>query len=221
MLLLTLVLVHVTPPRQEANAIVIEIAKIIQEGVKKVIKAVDLMVQRLQNNTIWLQNAQKVIENGLSELKLNEIAQWMDKHKKLFGEYYDELWKVKNALQAYQRIRNILAKQERIITDYQRAWNMISRDDHFTPQEIYYISKVYTGILKQTAVNLDQIMLVINSFKTQMSDAKRMEIINQANGRVDQNYNDLHRFNQQNYRLSLNRSKSQQEIETIKKLYGL
>jgi hypothetical protein len=220
-LLLTAVLVHTTPPHQEANAVVIAIAKIIKEGVKKVIKAVDLMVQRLQNKTIWLQNAQKVLENGLSELKLNEIAQWTEKHRKLFGEYYDELWKVKNALQAYQRIRALLEKQERIVTDYQRAWGIVSRDDHFTPEEIYYMAKVYTGILKQTAINLDQIMMVINSFKTQMSDAKRMEIIGKASAEVDQNYSDLRRFNQQNYMLSLNRAKSAQEVETIKRLYGL
>jgi hypothetical protein len=48
-------------PTQEAKA-AIAIAKIIKEAVKKVIKAVDLMIQRLQNKTIWLQNAQKVLE---------------------------------------------------------------------------------------------------------------------------------------------------------------
>jgi len=221
MLLLTAVLVHTTPPRQEANAVVIAIAKIIQEGVKKVIKAVDLMVQRLQNKTIWLQNAQKVLENGLSELKLNEIAQWTEKHRKLFGEYYDELWKVKNALQAYQRIRSLLAKQERIVNDYQRAWRIISGDHHFTPEEIYYMARVYTGILKQTAMNLDQIMMVINSFKTQMTDAKRMELITKAGKQIDQNYDDLRAFNAQNAQLSLNRARSEHEIETVKKLYGL
>ncbi|RZJ37490.1 MAG: conjugal transfer protein TraI, partial [Chryseobacterium sp.] len=37
----------------------IAVLEVIKAGVKKVIKAVDLKVQRLQNETIWLQNAQK------------------------------------------------------------------------------------------------------------------------------------------------------------------
>ena len=50
------------------------ITLIIKEGIKKVIVAVDLKIQRLQTKTIWLQNAQKVIENAMSKLKLNQIT---------------------------------------------------------------------------------------------------------------------------------------------------
>ena len=37
------------------------ITLIIKEGITKVIVAVDLKIQRLQNETIWLQNAQKTL----------------------------------------------------------------------------------------------------------------------------------------------------------------
>ena len=50
------------------------ISVIIKEGIKKVIVAVDLKIQRLQNKTIWLQNAQKTIENTMSKLKLDQIS---------------------------------------------------------------------------------------------------------------------------------------------------
>src|SRR5690606_24981124 len=47
----------------------IGLAEVIRAGIKRVVRAVDLKVQRLQNRTIWLQNAQKVLENSLSRLK--------------------------------------------------------------------------------------------------------------------------------------------------------
>jgi hypothetical protein len=141
MLLLTAVLVHTTPPKQDAQA-AIAIAKIIKEGVKKVIKAVDLMIQRLQNKTIWLQNAQKVLENALSDLKLKEIAEWTEKHRKLFADYYEELWRVKNALTAFQRIRQAMNRQAQIVEDYKRAWSLVNKDKHFTPAELDYMAKV-------------------------------------------------------------------------------
>jgi hypothetical protein len=207
-------------PTQEAAA-VIPIAKIIKEGVKKVIKAVDLMIQRLQNKTIWLQNAQKVLENKLNELKLKEIAEWTEKHRKLYKEYYDELWKVRNTIASYQRIKQILERQVRLVDEYKRVWGIVQRDEHFSKSELEYMYRVYTGILNQSIRNLDQIMVVVNSFKTQMSDAKRLEIIETCGEDIERNYYDLKEFNTQNIQLSLSRAKDEHEIETVKRMYGL
>ena len=52
-----------------------DIFSIIKAGVKKAIVAIDLKIQRLQNKTIWLQNAEKILENKMSELKSPQI--WM------------------------------------------------------------------------------------------------------------------------------------------------
>jgi hypothetical protein len=207
-------------PTQEAGA-VIPIAKIIKEGVKKVIKAVDLMIQRLQNKTIWLQNAQKVLENKLNELKLKEIADWTEKHRKLYKEYYDELWKVRNTIASYQRIKQVLERQVKLVDEYKRVWGIVQRDDHFSKSELEYMYRVYTGILNQSIRNLDQIMVVVNSFKTQMSDAKRLEIIETCGEDIERNYYDLKEFNTQNIQLSISRAKDEHEIEIVKRLYGL
>lgn len=217
---LGLVVILVSQPRAEVNA-AIPIALIIKEAVKKVIKAVDLMVQRLQNKTIWLQNAQKVLENKLNELKLTEIAEWTEKHRKLYQDYYEELWKVKNTIAAYKRVRQLMDQQVNIVDEYRRCWNIVQRDDHFTKEELEYMGKVYLGIMEESVKNLDQVLLVINSFKTQMSDGKRLEIIERAADEIDQNYSDLKQFNTQNMLLSLNRAKDANEIDVVKKLYGL
>lgn len=217
---LGLAVVLVMQPCAEADA-AIPIAKIIKEGVKKVIKAVDLMIQRLQNKTIWLQNAQKVLENKLNELKLTEIAEWTEKHRKLYQDYYEELWKVKNTIAMYQRVRQVMDKQVRIVDEYRKCWNIVQNDEHFTKDEIQYMSKVYSGIMDESVKNLDQVLVVINSFKTQMSDGKRLEIIEAAANEIDQNYFDLKQFNTQNMLLSLNRAKDANEIDVVKKLYGL
>jgi hypothetical protein len=98
---------------------------------------------------------------------------------------------------------------------------MVNQDKHFTRSEIDYMYAVYTGILNESLYNLDEIMLVINSYKTQMSDAKRLEIINKAGDAIDKNYQDLQQFNNQNIRLSMSRAKDEHEIEAVRKLYGL
>ncbi|MGV8094847.1 MAG: hypothetical protein AB2L24_23595 [Mangrovibacterium sp.] len=206
-------------PAQKANAI--PIAEIIKEGVKRVIKAVDLQIQRMQNKTIWLQNAQKTLENALSKLKLEEISGWTEKQKEQYRKYYEELARVKAIISYYQRIRVITQKQVRLVSEYDRAWQLIRQDEHFTATEINYMEKVYSGILEESLKNMDQIMLIIRSFATTMSDARRMELIGNAADQVDVNYDDLTRFNRQNMLLSLQRAKSAREVYVVKNLYGL
>lgn len=209
-----------TMPQQEAHA-AIPILAIIKEGIKKVIKAVDLMVQRLQNKTIWLQNAQKTLENKLSQLKLKEIAEWTERQRQLYKEYYDELWKVRNAIAMYERIRQILQRQVLLVDEYKRTWDLLRVDKHFSKQELEYMYKVYTGILNASLDNIDQLLLITNSLKTQMTDAKRLEIIDNAGESIEANYVDLKRFNAQNARLSLSRAKDEHELEVLRKIYGI
>jgi hypothetical protein len=197
------------------------IALIIKQGIIKVIKAVDLKIQRLQNQTIWLQNAQKVVENTMSKVKLDEITNWVEKQRMLYKDYFDELWKVKSTISYYHRIREITEKQVRLVEEYKRAWALSKQDKHFTADELSYIGNVYSGILDESVKNLDQLFLVINSFSTQMNDAKRLEIINSAADQVEINYNDLTAFNQQNILLSMQRAKDKREVEVIKQLYGI
>ena len=210
-----------TPARPSETVVAFPIIELIKEAVKKVIKAIDLRIQRLQNKTIWLQNAQKKLENTLSKIKLGEISKWTQKQKELYKNYYDELSKVKSIITSYQRIRDITQKQVRLVQDYERAWSLLRQDDHFNADELDYMQKVYAGILDESMKNIDQIFLVLGSFTTQMSDAKRLEIINSAADKIDANYDDLSLFNRQNILLSLQRAKTINDVNAIKKFYGI
>lgn len=197
------------------------IVEVIKAGVKKVIKAVDLKVQRLQNETIWLQNAQKVIENQLSKFKLTEISDWTERQKELYADYYKKLWEVKSLISTYKRIKDLAETQAAIVQEYKWAIGLFHKDKHFTADELLHMEEVYRGILDASIRNLDQVFVVINSFKTQMSDAKRLELIAAAADQMDQNYADLKQFNQQNITLSIQRAKSAFEVKTLKQLYEL
>lgn len=197
------------------------IAEIIKAGIKKVIVAVDLKIQKLQNKTIWLQNAQKTLENVLSKTKLTEISGWVEKQRKLYADYFQELKKVKHALSYYHRIRDIIEDQVAMVKEYKAAWALFRQDRNFTAAELEYMSEVYTGMLGESVKAIDQLLMVVNAFTTQMSDAARMQIINTAADEMEKGFMDLKEFNNQNKFLSLQRAATRGEIEYIKKLYGL
>ena len=198
----------------------VPVLEIIRDGIKKVIVAVDLKIQRLQNETIWLQNAQKTIENAMSKLHLTEITDWVEQQHKLYDDYFQELWKVK-AVTYYQRVKDIIETQVAMINEYRGTWSLFRQDNNFTDDELGFIYKVYTGMMEESLKNIDQLYLVINAFATQMSDAKRLELINAAADKVEQGYMDMKEFNNQNKVISLQRASEKGEIEYVKKLYGL
>lgn len=210
-----------TSARPAEKVAVLPILEIVKAVTKKVIKAIDLRIQRLQNKTIWLQNAQKQVENVLSKLKLDEISDWTQKQKDLYKGYYEELAKVKSIITYYQRIREITKKQTQLVQEYERAWNLLKQDTHFKDSEIQYMERVYTGILEESVKNIDQIFLILDSFATQMSDLKRLEIINKAADQIDGNYDDLTMFSQQNILLSLQRAKTEADVKQVKQFYGI
>lgn len=205
-------------PTQKAHAVWWWVVK---AAIKKAILAADLAIQKQQNKVIWLQNAQKTIENAMSKLKLNEISEWTEKQRAQYKAYFDELNKVKSIITYYKRIKEIGKKQVQLVDEYKRAWRLIRQDKNFTADELTYIGRVYQGILDETTSNIEQLTLVVNSFATSMSDEKRLEIMGDAADKIDQVYADLKRFNNENYLLSLSRAKGRIEIEQLKFMYGI
>lgn len=213
--LLTLMLLAPSQPAQAG------IYEIIKAAVVKAIKAADLKIQRLQNKTIWLQNAQKQLENALSKLKLDEISQWTEKQRKQYDEYFQELWKIKNAISTWQKVKDILARQLQLVEEYKRAWNLLRQDRHFTAQEIQQMYRVYSGILDESLKNIDQLILVASAMRTQMTDGERLEMIDAAGRKLETNLSDLRRFSDRNFKISLSRAVSEQDASLIRKIYGL
>jgi hypothetical protein len=195
--------------------------EIVRQAIIAAIKAADLAVQRLQNKTIWLQTAQKNLENVLSKVKLDEITDWTKKHKDQYQQYFDELKAVKDAISTYKKVKEIIDEQKQLVNEYKVAFSRFKQDKHFTADEITYIAKVYTGIMNESVDNLDQLFLVINAFNTEMSDGKRLAIIGNVVSHIDTNLNDLREFNRQCIQLSLQRSKDEQELKTMRLFYGI
>jgi len=209
-----------TAPAGTAQA-AIPWAQIIKEAIKRVVKAVDLLIQRRQNAVIRLQNAQKALENTMAKLKLDEITDWVKKQRDLYKEYYDELKKVKAVIAYYFRVKEVAQKQVLILDEYQRAWTLFQKDRHFTAAELYYMQRVYEGMLDETSKNVDLLTLVVKSFSTQMSDAKRLEIIDRAATQADKVYDELSSFTHENKLLSLSRANSEFDAKVVRELYGI
>jgi hypothetical protein len=198
-----------------------QLIDLIQQALIAAIKAADIAVQQVQNYTLDLQNAQKAIENDLSQLNLGEIGDWEKQTKDIYSEYFDELKKVKTAITYFHEITGIIAQQSQLVSEYKQAFALIKKDNHFSASEVTYMGNVYSGIIAESVKSLDQIILVLTNLSLQMTDAARLKIIKQASTDIERDTGDLRNFNNQNAQISLQRSKSLQEINAVKSLYGI
>lgn len=181
--------------------------------IAKVIKAIDLKIQKIQNETLWLQNAQKTLENILHQLKLAEVSSWSQKQRDLYAGYFDELWKVKSAIATYGRVKDIISKQVLLVLEYKAAIASSGQDISFT--------KVCSGILSESLKNLDHLQMVISTGSMQLSDAGRLEIIYNTDSKMNELLSDLRQFVAFNNSTAQQRSMEQNDINRIKKIYGL
>lgn len=204
-------------PPQESKAQIPVIGSVISAA----INAIDVGVQKLQTQVIYLQDAQRQVENIMSQLKLNDISSWLQKEKDLYSEYYQELWKIKSYIAEYDRVKDIINKQLLIIKEFDQASANFQKDSHFSAAELNTMSQVYAGIFNQCDNNLDQLNIVINAFTTQMSDAQRLRIIDDAGAKMDKAYSDIVQFDQQNMMISLQRSRDENDLNMVKSMYGI
>lgn len=215
----TLLLACLAPQRSAAQ--VLDIIAIINAAVKKVIVAADLAVERLQTQTIILQNAERALENDMDADELTDIAGWVQQQKNLFAEYYQELWQVKNALSTYEQVKAMISKQAQIVSGSSQAYGILGQDKHFSAAEVSHMYAVLSGIVSQSAQNLKNLTMVVTALVTQMNDAGRLRIIDATGSDIDRNYRDLAQFSQESYLLSLQRAKDENDIAATRALYGL
>jgi hypothetical protein len=101
------------------------------------------------------------------------------------------------------------------------AWALFRQDKNFTAGELQLMYDIYTGMLEESVKDIDQLFLAVNAFATQMSDGKRLEIVNTISDNMKQRLMDLKEFNNETKMISLQRASERGEIEYVKRLYGL
>jgi len=199
----------------------IPVVSLITSAIKKVITALDLKVQQLQNQTIALQNAEASVENNLHLSSLNIISGWLNKERALYQNYYQELAKVKILISDYDEVKRLISQQKELLSEYHNASALFHQDAHFSGSERSAMENVYGGILQESIRNLEEATMAVTAFSTQMDDAERLVMVHHASAGMQTNLDHLRQYNNQNAIISYERARDEQGRAAIQKLYGI
>lgn len=176
--------------------------------IAKVIKAIDLKIQKMQNETIWLQQAQQVAEHELSKAKLAEITGWQNAQRELYDGYFKELASVKSMLKGLPQVKQILAMQAQVGQEYERLAKDISQKKAF--DELLLLSKDILGSLQQ---------LLTNNALTMKDTDRLMLLSNLRNGMADC-LDSMKELNKQAIRQAAAKTRIEADLQFMKKLNG-
>ena len=134
--------------------------------------------------------------------------------------FLDGLYLVSPVVRRYVRVADILTAEERILSEYKSAYSRFAASNKFNPHELDYMLSVYNQLMKQALQQMTNLLNVITDRKMRMSDAERLAAIDRIYRDTDDKLVFLESFNRKTAMLQLQRTKEQNENQTLKNLYG-
>jgi len=139
----------------------------------------------------------------------------------LHNVYLTGLMAVNPAVRNNPRVGQIVGQQNDIIGEYKRYTSLFRQSGSFNGNELKYFNTVYNQIVKQSNANIDELANVTTAGQLRMSDDDRLRTIDRIYLSSTDQLQFLRYFNRKAVMLSLQRSKDQNDTQTLKQLYGI
>lgn len=178
-----------------------------------------LDIQKLSELKSILQDMYKsyqIIDKGYTDIK--NIAEGNFNLHKLF---LDGLLAVSPTVKNYQKVVDIINTQQQIIKEYKSASRLFNSGNIFSTQELDYIGQIYNNLFNLSLKDLDELAMVMTDSELRMSDAERLSAIDRIDKGMQDKLSFLRSFNNNTSVQALQRAREQNDIGTIRSLYGI
>lgn len=170
----------------------------------KAIKAVDLKVQRMQNETLVLQRAQQVAEQELAKVKLDEIRNWQQQLSDLYAGYFAELKQVKPVVSSGVLVKSIIALEAQVQVECRRFVNKAEHTSVFNHSQ-----------------ELRKMLAIVLSKELSMKDADRLKMLYTLKEAMSRCLERILELNKQQLALVEKREMLKRNLNDVKRLHGI
>ncbi|MBN8719574.1 MAG: hypothetical protein J0H85_09025 [Sediminibacterium magnilacihabitans] len=176
--------------------------------ISKAIKAIDLKVQKLQNETLVMQQAAQAAEQALSKTKLAEITGWQHQLVTLYDGYFSELRRVKPVIAGSAQVKKILSMQKEVVLEYGR----LGKEVNVKPQ--------YDALLNTSMEILQTLQTVLTS-SLSMKDGERLCMIQTLKEAMGHCLTSIQALNRQQLDIIANQTRMRADLQFVKRLHGI
>ena len=161
-----------------------------------------------------LKKAYEILYGGYTTIK--NISQG---NFNLHQTFLDGLLKISPAVQQYKKVADIISLQIQLVKEYKAALSRFKNNNWFRPEEIDYIARVYTNLIKKSLQHLDDLATVLTANQLRMSDDERLSRIDQIFTGMQDKMVFLRHFNSSTSILGIQRSREKADVEVMQKLH--
>lgn len=138
----------------------------------------------------------------------------------LHSVFLNSLLQVNPEVARYARVADIIADQASLIAEYKRAWKRFNSGGVFNPNELDYLSRVYSQLTGEALNDISQLTDALMAGKLRMSDDERISTIDRLYASGQNRLSFLRHFNTQASLLQIQRVHELDETHTLQNLYG-
>lgn len=139
----------------------------------------------------------------------------------LHETFLNELLEISPAVRNYKKVSEIISIQVKMVQEYQRSYNRFKADPNFNSRELDYLGSVYDNLIEKSVKNLDELTMVLTAKKLRMSDDERLQAIDRIHADIEDKLLFLKDFNNQTKLLAVQRAKAENDVNTLKAIYGI
>lgn len=171
---------------------------------------------QLRQILVSLKEAYEILHGGY-----NTIINISQGNFSLHKTFLDGLLAVSPAVRNYKKIADIISMQVQLVKEYKGSLSRLRSGGWFTPEELEYISNVYSKLLDGSLDILDVLLNVTTAGKLRMSDDERLKEIDRLYVTMQQKLVFLRQFDSGAAVLGVQRSKEQHEVDVLRKLHDI
>lgn len=154
--------------------------------------------------------AQNMIKNFQETVKIYEQGK----------KYYDALKSVNNLVKDAVKVRNTILMIGEISDIYVTNFQLMLRDENYTPEELSAIAFGYTKLLEESNNVLKEMKDVVNITTLSMTDKERMDVVDRCYNSVRRYRNLVMYYTNKNISVSYLRSRKKNDMDRVLALYG-
>jgi conjugal transfer/entry exclusion protein len=136
-------------------------------------------------------------------------------------EYYDALKSVHNLIKDARKVKETVEMISEISQIYATCYNKMLTDKNFSVAELEAIGQGYAILLKESGNLLSDIKQIVSpSNGLSLSDAERMNVIDQIHAKMTDYRNLTKYYSKKSISISYIRSQEKDDMERVRSLYG-
>lgn len=135
-------------------------------------------------------------------------------------KYYDALKSVNNLVKDAVKVKNTILMIGEISDIYVSNFQLMLRDENYTPDELSAIAFGYTKLLEESNDVLKEMKDVVNITTLSMTDKERMDVVDRCYNRVRRYRNLVMYYTNKNISVSYLRSRKKNDMDRVLALYG-